>query len=143
MRRVVLARHRPDNIAHIGDHVGVLHDHLIRPVLPEIGELAEHFIRALKVQRRLIIRIREALTRHQDTAERLILGFEEVYVTGGAARFSQFIRQAENIAVPVAQLLLVLRHALCDHEVVVADRLNLQIVVKLHKTDDLLLRSAV
>ena len=66
-----------------------------------------------------------------------------MYVTGGAARFSQFIRQAENIAVPVAQLLLVLRHTLCDHEVVIADRLNLQIVVKRRQPLDLLPRLAL
>ena len=143
VRRVVFPRHRTNHVTHVGDLIGVLHDYLIRPVLPEIGKFLQHFIRALKVQRRLIVRIGEALTRHQDTAERLILGFEEVYVTGGTARFSQFIRQAENIAVPVAQLLLVLRHALCDHKVVVADRLNLQIVVERRQPLDLLPRLAL
>ncbi len=87
VRRVVLARHRPDHVAHVSDHISVLDNDLVGPVLPEIGELAEHFIRALKVQRRLIVRIGEALTRHQNAAERLVLGFEEVYVTGGTARF--------------------------------------------------------
>ena len=140
VRRVVLARHRPDNIAHISDHVGVLHDHLVGSVLPEIGKFLQHLVRALEVQRRLIIRIGEALTGHQDAAERLVLGLEEVNVAGGAARLAQLVRQPENIAVPVAELFLVLCHALCDHEPVVADGLYLQIVVELRQPLDVLPR---
>ena len=140
MRRIVLARHRTNHVAHVGDHVGVLHDHLIRSVLAEIGELLEHFVGALKVQRRLIVRVGETLTGHQDTAERLIFRLKKVYVAGGTARLAEFVRQAENIAVPVAQLLVILRHALGYHELVVADRLNLQIVVERGKPFDFLPR---
>ncbi len=112
VRRIVLARNRTDDVAHVRDHVGVLYYDLIRTVLAEIGELLQHFVRGLEVERRLIVGVRKALTRHQNTAERLILGFEEVYVTGGAARLAQLVCEAQDVAVPVAQLLLVLREPL-------------------------------
>ncbi len=55
------------------------------------------------------------------------------------------LAQLYNPPVDILQLLDRVDGALLipQHETVVADRLNLQIVVKLHKTEDLLLRSAV
>ena len=133
VRRIVLARHRTDDVAHIRYHVGVLDYDLVGAVLAEIGEFLQHFVRGLEVERRLIVRVRKALTGHQDAAERLVLRFEEVNVAGRAARLAELVRKAQNIAVPVAQLLLVLREPLRNHEVVVADGLDFEVVVELRE----------
>ena len=135
--RVVLARNRTDDVAHVRDHVGVLYYDLIRTVLAEIGELLQHFVRGLEVERRLIVGVRKALTGHEDAAEGLVLGLEEVNVAGRAARLAQLVCEAQDVAVPVAQLLLVLREPLGKHEFVVADRLDLEVVIELGQPLDL------
>ena len=82
MRRVVFTRHRADHVAQIRDLIGILDHDLIRAVLAQIGKLAEHLVRGFEVQRRLIVRVAKALSRHQDAAERLVLRLEEVHVAG-------------------------------------------------------------
>ena len=68
-----------------------------------------------------------------------------MHVAGGDHQLVECLAQLYNPPVDILQLLDRVDGALLipQHETVVADRLNLQIVVKLHKTDDLLLRSAV
>ena len=59
----------------------------------------------------------------------LILRVQEVDVPGGAHRLAHLLPQADDGAVEVPQLLLVLHDALAEHEHIVAQRLDLQIVV--------------
>ena len=53
-----------------------------------------------------------------------------MHVAGRAAGLTQFVRETQDVAVPVAQLLFVLCHALFDHKAVVADGLDLKIIVE-------------
>ena len=79
---------------------------LIGAVFTQIRELFQHFLGGFEVQRCLIVGIRETLSGHQNAAEGLVLGVEEVHVTGRTARFAQRIGQLQNRAVIVAQLSL-------------------------------------
>ena len=130
MRRIVFARHGTDDVAHVRDHVGVLDHDLIRAVLTQIGKFAEHLVRGLEVERRLVVRVAEPLPRHQDAAECLVLRLEEVHVAGRAAGFAQLVCETQDVAIPVAQLLFILGLTLFDHEPVVADGLDLEIIVE-------------
>ena len=62
-------------------------------------------------------------------AVNFILRVQEVDVPGGAHRLAQFLPQTDDIPVKVPQLLLGPDHPPAEHEHIVADGLNLQIVV--------------
>ena len=86
----------------------------------------------------------ETLSGHQkDQTVGLVLGVEEVHVTGRTARFAQRIGQLQNRAVIVAQRLFVLRDALGNHKPVVVDGLDFQIVVEIRNAFELLERFAL
>jgi len=53
-----------------------------------------------------------------------------MHIAGGHHRDVQFLAELDNSAIVIAQLLFALRSSLAQHEQVIADRLNLQIVVK-------------
>ena len=59
-----------------------------------------------------------------------VLGVEEVHVAGRDNGLSELVAQLYNRAVETSKLLLVLCHALLQHEAVVADGLNFQVIVK-------------
>ena len=66
-----------------------------------------------------------------------------MHVAGGDHGLVQLFAQSDDFAVEVAQLLLVARRAGAEHEAVVADGLDLQIVVPAGDALDLLLRPVV
>ena len=120
---------RIDGVAPVGDEVGVRHHHLPGLLLPQIGKLLEHLLRGFEVDGQGLVRIFKALGGQQDMPVDLILRVQEVDVPGGAHRLAHLLPQADDGAVEVPQLLLVLHDALAEHEHIVAQRLDLQIVV--------------
>ena len=118
-----------DIVAALRNPVGISDDHLIAVLLPQIGELLQHLVRGLEVDGHILVRIGKALRRLQDMAVDLVLRVEKMHVSRGTAGDVQILCQTQHRAVELPQLLFVSRLALSDEEAVVADGLNLQIVV--------------
>ena len=70
----------------------------------------------------------------QDLAVHVVLGVEKVGITGGHHGLAVLLTQSNHFAVEVTKLLLVLELPFLNEEAVVADGLDLQVVVEL---DDL------
>ena len=121
---------RADVFHPVGNGVGVGHHHLIGLLLAEILELRQHLAGGAQVQRRLVVRVGEPLPRHKDPAIHLVLRIHEVDVAGGAHRDVQLLAQADDGAVELLQLLLILGNPLPHHKGVVAKRLDLQKIVE-------------
>ena len=108
----------------VGDH------HLVGLFLPQILKFLQHFLSGLEVDRQRLVGIRELLGRQQDMPVHFVLRLPEMDVTGGADGFPQFLTEADDDAVEFPQVLLASCLAVAEHEGVVAQGLNFQIVVK-------------
>ena len=108
----------------VGDH------HLVGLFLPQILKFLQHFLSGLEVDRQGLVGIRELLGRQQDMPVHLVLRLPEMDVTGGADGFPQLLAEADDDTVEFPQVLLASCLAVAEHEGVVAQGLNFQIVVK-------------
>ncbi len=142
-RRALVRPYRRHGLDHIRDQVGVGDDHLLGLIASQIGELQKHLLRRPKIQRRLVIRIRESLSRHDDAAVDLILRIQEMHVTGSRHRLVELFPQPHDLPVDLHDIFhgIYILHPLgLDHELVVAKRLDLQIIIEIHKSGDLRIR---
>ena len=114
----------------IGDQLGVVDHDLMALLRAQIGEFIQHFLGGLEIQGGLIVAVLKAQTGLNDGTIDGILGVQEVDVAGGHHRLAQLLAQRHDAAVEVPQLLLAFRQSLPEHEGVVADGLDLQIVVE-------------
>ena len=130
LRRVEVLRQQDNVFALVRDGVRVRHDDLAALVLAQIGELVEHFVGRLEIQRHRTVGVLKAAAREQDAAVDLLFGVEEVDVAGRDDGLAEFFAQRDDAAVEVPEVLVVFRGAVFEHKGVVADRLNLQIVVE-------------
>ena len=130
LRGKQIVRHRTDRLAPVGNHVGIFDHDLICLFCAEIGKLFEHLVGRFEVDRKRLVRVGHLLCRQQDVAVNLVLGVEEVHVSGGNDGLSQLVAQLYNRAVEASEFFFILCHALFQHEAVVADGLDFKIVVK-------------
>ena len=119
---------RADLLDHIGDFIRVRHDDLVRLFLAEIVEFLQHLVRRAHVERSLLVRVGEALPGHEDRAAGGVLRVLEVHVARRDDRFFQPLAELHNRAVVFLELRDV-AHAVAHHEHVVAERLNLEVIV--------------
>ena len=119
-----------DLLAHIGDEAGIIDDHFLRLFRAEVGKLLQHLIGGLEVDGQGFIGIGELLAGQQHMAVDLVLRLLKMDVAGGADRLAQLLAQTDDGAVELPQVLLRLDIAVADHELVVAQGLDLQIVVE-------------
>ena len=126
--REVAPGHRPHLLDLVGDEVGVFHHHLEGLFLPQIGELLQHLRGGAHIQGRLVLRVGEALAGHNHLAEVRVFGVFKVHVAGGHHGLSQLLPNPDDGAVVFPQPLDV-RLPVSHHEHVVADGLDLQVVV--------------
>ena len=129
--REQLARRQQLDLLHqVGDVAGVVDDHLAGQLLPQIGELLQHLGGGFEVDGQGRVGVGELLAGQKDMAVGLVLRLLEVDVAGGADGLVQLPAQADDGAVELPQLLLGPDVAVAEHEHIVADGLNFQIVVK-------------
>ena len=119
---------RADLLDHIGDLIRVRHDDLVRLFLAEIVEFLEHLVRRAHVERSLLVRVGEALPGHEDRAAGGVLRVLEVHVARRDDRLFQPLAELHNRAVVFLELRDV-AHAVAHHKHVVAERLNLEVIV--------------
>ena len=127
--QLIAVGHRLNAFNHIRNLIGIRNNNLISCFLAQIRELLEHLLRSMQVQRRLQIRILVALTGLQNRTQLCILRIEEMHVTGCHRQLAQALAQLVDFAVMLPQILL--RTVIFTHqELVIARRLNLQIIIK-------------
>ena len=119
-----------DLLHHIGDAAGIVHHHFFRFFFTQIGKLTEHFIGGLEVDGQTFVGIGEFLAGQQHVAVNLVLRFLKMDIAGGTDGLTQFLTQTNDNTVELAQLFLRLHLALSQHKLVVAQRLDLQIIVE-------------
>ena len=90
----------------------------------------------------MIVCVLKAHACHQNAAERFVLRFEEMHITRSDTRLAQLVRNRQNLAVVIAQILFIACRAVCNEEFVVSNRLNFQIIVKVRDAQQLLMRCA-
>ena len=132
-------------LAHIGNLICVGDDHLFCFFAAQIHKFRQHFFSRAEIKRRLIVRILEALAGHDDAPIDLILRVHEVHIAGSDHRFAVFVAQSHDALIDGDEIILRMDvdAVALDHEAVVAQRLDLQIVIKIDQPGDLLLRCTV
>ena len=113
-----------------GHQLGIFDNHLVGLFGPQVGKFVQHFLGGFEIQGRLQIGVAVALAGLDDGAEDGVLGIQEMHVAGGHHRQAQFFAQAHDAAVVFPQGLLVGHLAFPDQEGVVAQGLDLQVVVE-------------
>ena len=111
-----------------GARVG--YDHLVGFLLAEVLELLEHLVRRAEVDGQRRVRIWEFLGGQQDMAVDLILRLLKMHIAGGDDPLAQLLAKPDDGAIEVAQLLLTPGRTLAQHEAIVADGLDLEIIVE-------------
>ena len=132
-----------DRLDHVGDGAGIRDDDLARGLLAEVGEFRQHLVGRAEIDRAVAVGVRELLGRLEDFSILLVLGVEEVDVARRDDHFAELLAQVQDRAVIVLQHGLVLDHAVFHQKAVVADRLDLQIVVKRRDLFQLLVACAL
>ena len=131
-------RNRADLFHHICNFIGILHNHFVSLFLAQISKLLEHFGGGTVIKGRLLVGVGKALSGHQDFPVIAVMGIHKMNVAGSDHRFVQFLSQLDDGAVKLSKLLLCLNGAVPEHEHIIAQGLNLQIVVKLRNADQLI-----
>ncbi len=129
-REQAARRQQLDVLDAVGDAAGVVDDHLVSGLLPQVGKLLQHLLGGLEVDGQGRVGIGELFAGQQDVAVDLILRLLKVDIAGGADGLVQLFAQADDGAVEVPQLLLGADIALAEHEHIVADGLYLQIIIE-------------
>ena len=111
-----------------GARVG--HDHLVGLFLAEILKFTEHLVRCAEVDGQRRVRVGEFLGGQQDMAVDLVLRLLKMHVAGGDNPLAQLFAEPDDGAIEVAQLLLAPSRTLAQHEAIVADGLDLEIIVE-------------
>ena len=122
---------------HVGNEIGVGDHHLKGLLLTEVGEFLQHLLGGAEVEAAVLVKVLELHARLQYLAVHVVLGVKEVSVAGGHHGLAVLLAQGYHLAVEIPQLLIVLELALGDHEAVVDDGLDLQVIVELDDLGDI------
>ena len=109
---------------------GIVNDHLMGFFFTQVAELFQHFVGGLKVQGGLIVAVVKALTGLNDRPVNGVVGVEEMHVSRSDYRQPQFLAQLDDGAVQIPQTLIILDLSFTHQESVIADGLNLQIIIE-------------
>ena len=101
----------------------------MRLLFAEIRKLTQHLVGRVEVDRAGLVGILEFHSRKQDVTVYLILRVKKMRVRGRNDRLSELFAYRNDAAVIIAQRLFVRHAPLINHEVVVAYRLYLKIIV--------------
>ena len=141
-RRTLIRAHRGNPFDHIRNLIRVSDDYLFCFIASEIFKFRQHFLGSPKIQRRLIVRVLEALSGHDNPAVDLVLRVQEMHVAGGHHRLMELLSQGHDLLIQADQIVLRLEGGPFSpqHKFVIAQRLNLQVVVEVHQSRNLLIR---
>ena len=101
----------------------------MRLLLAEICKFTQHLVGGMKINGAGLVCVLEFHTRKQDMAVKLVLGIQKMRVRGCDDGLAQLFAKRHNAPVVISQRLLVRSAPLVYHEMVVANRLYLKIIV--------------
>ena len=127
----------------VGNGSGVGDDDLFRHVLAEVSKLRQHLLGVAEEDGAVPVGVGELLGSLEDLAVLLVLGVEKMHVRGGDDGLAHLFPQLVDGAVVVLQDPHVGHGAVIHQEGVVADGLDLQIVVELRDLFELLVACAL
>ena len=131
---------------HIRDLIGI-GDHDLLGFFPaQIGKFLQHFFCGPQIQRRLLVRIVKALSCHNDPPVYLVFRIQKMNVAGSYHRFIKGLSQFYDLPVDLLKIFLCLDIVpvrIPEHKGIVADRLDLQIIIEIYDPGDLCIRPAV
>ena len=125
-----------------GDFIGVGHHNFIRLFLRQVAEILQHIGRRAEVERCLIVGVLKAVAGLQDRAVDPVLRLLKVGVARSHDRLVQVLAQLYNGAVEVLDGFDRIHLPVADHELVVAEGLDLEIIVIIGDAQQLLIRLA-
>ena len=130
-RRKQLARRQQFDLLHQIRHLAGIRDHHFQRLFPaQIAEFFQHLVGGLEINGQGLVGVREFLAGQQDMAVHLILRLLKMHVAGGADGLVQLLAQLDDGAVEVPQFLFGSHIPIAQHEHIIADGLDLQIIVK-------------
>ena len=128
-------------IDHVCDQICVGDHNLLCLCCAKILKFRQHLLRCAVKERCLLIRIGKALSCHNDAAVYLILRIQKMDITGCNNRLMILLSQSNNTAVDLHQIILILDLwifvVIAQHKLIIAKRLDLQIIIEAHQTVDL------
>ena len=124
-------------IDHIGNEIAVGNDHLVSFFLAEIAEFLQHLFCGTVVKPDIAIGILELHARKQDFSVDLIFLVEEMGITSSDDGLIIFLTQCHDLAIELAEAFIVCNGAFRHKETVIANGLNLEIIIKFHDLLDL------
>ena len=136
-------RHRAQGLTHIRNHIGICDNHLIGLFFAQIGKFPEHLVGGAEIEGIILIRIVKALGGKENMPEYLILRVQEVNVTGGNHRLTQFLTQPDDGSVVLPQFFHIPGHALGQHEHIVGQGLDFQEIIERGNPPQLIVTLAV
>ena len=146
-RRTFIRAHRRDSVTHIRNPVCVRDDNLLRFLTAQIiRELIEHLLCRAKVQWRLIIRVLKSLPGHDNPSVHFVLRVQKMHIAGGNHWFLKLLSKLHHPLIERDQILLRVDVPVpfrLDHKPVIADWLNLKIIIKRDNLGNLLLTLTV
>ena len=128
---------RRDLFDHIRHTVRIFNNDLVRLLLTEVGELGQHLLRRMQVERRLPF-IFVTVTGLYDASIDRILRIQEMNVARGDAHLMEFVGELHDLPVDLPQVIVRFDpvELIPDKITVVPDRLHFQIVVEIHDLCD-------
>ena len=117
----------------IGDY------NLLRRFRTKILKLFQHLVCGTEINRAAAVRIRKLLCRLKNSAILFILRVQKVHVTGCHNRFAEFPSNTQNRAVIVLKHFRGSHAAFIDQKSIIADRLNLKVIVSRGNTAQFLI----
>ncbi len=131
-RGTLVRPHRFDIVAHVRNAVGVVDDQLPGTVRLQVVELRQHFLRRPEIEAGITFLLVKAPARHDDLPVNVVLRIHIVGIAGGTAGLAQLIRQRQNVQIVIHKVLLCGGRIFVrgQHEVVVRQRLHLQIIIE-------------
>ena len=141
-RRTLIRANRRNPLNHIRDLICISDHDLPGLVASQVFKFRQHLLRRAKVEGRLIVRILKALSGHDDPAVHLVLRIQEMHVAGGHHRLVKLLAKRNDLFVQPDQIILGFKSGTLSpqHELIVSQRLNLQIIIEIHQPRNLFLR---
>ena len=137
---------RRDLLYHIRNLIGVGNDDFFCLFSSQISKFLQHFLCSPQIQRRLLVCIVKAFSCHNDPPVYLVLRIQEVNVTGSYHRLVKGLSQLHDLPVDLLKIFLsldIIPVRIPEHKGIVADRLDLQIIIEVYDPGDLCIRPAV
>ena len=103
-RRTFIRPHRRDSLYHIRYQIGVFHYYFICLIASQVGKFLQHLLRGVQKQRRLIVRILKALSRHDYPPVYFVLRIQKMYVAGGGHRLVKLFPQLHDPPVDILNI---------------------------------------